>query len=60
MTTSDKLLTATEVNETLGLGKYMFNKMVRDGTAPKGIRISERIIRWKESEINEWINSKQE
>lgn len=51
----EKYLNANTIDSMLGLGKNGFLKLVKEGKAPEGVRISERIIRWPENTILEWL-----
>ncbi len=43
----------------LGLSKTTIYKMMNEGLFPKSIQLTERSVGWLESDINDWINSRQ-
>jgi len=51
----EKLLRMKDLTEMTGLGPDHIYKMIRKGTFPKQIKLSERSSRWIKSEVNTWI-----
>lgn len=43
-----------------GLGRTSIYNGVKDGTFPSPIRLGPRAVGWHESDITEWINSRQQ
>jgi predicted DNA-binding transcriptional regulator AlpA len=53
------LLDGKTVAERLNLKKKTFQRfLLRDETFPKPVRFSPRIVRWVETEVDEWIARK--
>lgn len=55
-----ELLTTTEVTELLKIKRGSMNLWIAKGLFPKPIKMGERLIRWKKSDISEWIAKKKE
>lgn len=55
----DRLLRRNEVMRLTGLPKSTLARMVREGTFPAPVRIGKRSVAWRESEVLEWIRSRQ-
>ena len=53
----DRLLTRQQVEEHCGLSRSTIYRMIRERPPafPTPIRISQRSVRWKESELLEWL-----
>lgn len=55
------LLKPEEVASKLGITKTSLpNLRRRETTFPKPIRVSERILRWNEEEIDQWLTNRKE
>lgn len=55
--TEEKLLTADEVAELLTYAKAYIYALNREGKIPQAIRINARKIRWRESDIHEYMRA---
>lgn len=55
---TDKALSASEVAEKLGVSIGTIWRWVRLGDFPKGRAYSSRIVRWLESDVDSWIQSR--
>ena len=56
-----KLLRPNEVSEKLGISKGALPALRRRDTSfPKPIRVSQKILRWDEDDINDWLTKKKE
>lgn len=53
-----KLLTAAEVIEILGISPRHFFRLKAAGELPKPVRFR-KSVRWVQSDIEEWVRSKQ-
>lgn len=53
----NKLLRISEVSNVVGLSKSALYDKIRKGVFPQGIKIGLRARAWKESELQEWIDS---
>ena len=51
----DRLLRRAEVEAMVGLGKSMIYRKMREGTFPAAIKPGGTSTRWKESEVNRWL-----
>ena len=54
---TDRLLTRPEVEGRCGIARSTIYRLMRSGRFPKSIRISPGAVRWRESEIIEWIGA---
>jgi prophage regulatory protein len=54
----NRLVALPEVKARTGMGTTWIYKHAKDGTFPKPLKLSERCTRWKESEIDAWIDSR--
>jgi prophage regulatory protein len=54
---SERLLKARDVYGRLGICRSKFYDMVRDGEFPSGVRITTQRVGWRESAVDDWINS---
>ncbi len=53
----NKLLRRAEVLERTGLSNSTLYYFINKGSFPSPYKIGERIVAWKEDEIDEWINN---
>jgi prophage regulatory protein len=51
----DRLLREPEVKAATGLSRSQRYRMVKAGTFPAPVRISERASAWRQSQIAEWL-----
>jgi prophage regulatory protein len=58
MDTSEKLLRITDVSKKTTLAKSTIWLKMAQGEFPKPTKLSPAINVWKESQIDEWINSR--
>jgi len=56
----ERLLTLKEVQHKTGLGRTTVYKMVKKGDFPPQVQIGPRSVRWLQTEIDHWINSRVE
>ena len=58
--TLDRVMRPREVCERLSLSRTTVWRMTRDGSGsfPKPIRLGPNSVGWRESEIQEWIDSR--
>ena len=54
----DKLLKRRGVEELIGLSRSSIYKLIRKGSFPPPVKISAMAVRWKESDIHAWIQSR--
>jgi prophage regulatory protein len=52
----DRLLRRSEVEDMVGLRKSKIYEMMREGTFPAAIKPGGVSTRWKESEVNRWLD----
>ena len=58
LTDQDVLLTRREVERRTGLSRSTLYRKMRDGTFPAPLKISERAVRWRESDIRTYVDSR--
>ena len=55
------LLRPNQVSEKLGISKGALPALRRrDSSFPQPIRVSQKILRWDEDDINDWLTKKKE
>jgi len=55
------LLRPNEVSEKLGISKGALPALRRrDNSFPQPIRVSQKVLRWDEADINDWLTKKKE
>jgi len=55
------ILTHDELSQKLGITKKALHSLRnREPSFPKPIRMSEKVLRWDEADINQWLESKKE
>ena len=54
----DRLLCRREVEERTGLARTTIYRKMRAGTFPLPLKISERAVRWRSSEIDQYVESR--
>lgn len=52
---TDRLLKLSDVEATIGLGHSWIYEKIRAGQFPAPVKLSERCVRWRESEVSAWI-----
>ena len=57
-TDQDVLLTRPEVERRTGLSRSTLYRKMRDGTFPVPLKVSARAVRWRESEIRAYVDSR--
>ena len=57
-TDPDVLLTRREVERRTGLSRSTLYRKMRDGTFPVPLKVSERAVRWRASEIRAYVESR--
>jgi prophage regulatory protein len=55
---SNRLLRQPEVISRLGISRSTLINWYNSGKFPKPIKLSERVIAWPESVVNDWIESR--
>jgi prophage regulatory protein len=55
---NDRVMRLDEVKAVTGLGKSMIYKLLKNKSFPGSIKLSERCVGWRESEIRGWVESR--
>ena len=58
MTTRDRLLRREEVQKRCGLARSSIYRLMRQGSFPTPLQVGVRGVRWPESEIEAWLESR--
>ena len=58
LTDQDVLLTRREVERRTGLSRSTLYRKMRDGSFPVPLKVSERAVRWRESDIRAYVDSR--
>jgi prophage regulatory protein len=54
----EQLLTRKQVEQVVGLSRSSIYLMQSRGGFPRPIRVGKRAVRWRASDINNWIESR--
>lgn len=57
---NEKALTAKEVQQKIGLGRTTIWRLEKNGQFPKRRKFGIRAVRWLESEVDKWLESRKE
>ena len=58
LTDQDVLLTRREVERRTGLSRSTLYRKMREGTFPVPLKVSERAVRWRDSDIRAYADSR--
>ena len=58
LTDREVLLTRREVERRTGLSRSTLYRKMRDGTFPVPLKVSERAVRWRDSDIRAYVDSR--
>jgi len=58
LTDQDMLLTRREVERRTGLSRSTIYRKMREGTFPVPVKVSERAVRWRASDIRAYVDSR--
>jgi len=58
LTDQDVLLTRREVERRTGLSRSTLYRKMRNGTFPVPVKVSERAVRWRDSDIRAYVDSR--
>ena len=54
---SNKLLTVSEVTQTIGVATSTLYRWMHNGNFPRGIKLGPACTRWRSIEIEQWIQN---
>ena len=54
----DRLLRLREVKEITGMSRSHIYRLMQKGDFPRPVRIGPAAVRWRESEVNAWVESR--
>ena len=52
---TDRLLRLSEVLTRTALGRSTIYRLMREGSFPEPLRIGARAVRWRQSEVEDWV-----
>ena len=55
---NDRLLRRREVERITGMSRASIYRLMRSGGFPRPVKVSETAVRWRESDIMAWIESR--
>lgn len=58
MEKNDRLLRLEDVEARCGISRSTIYRLMREGDFPEPIKVGQRAVRWLESEITEWLDSR--
>ena len=53
--TTDRLIRIRDVEARTGLSRSTIYRKKRDGSFPEAVKVGDRAVRWRESEIEAWV-----
>lgn len=56
--TLEKMMTAKEVSNYLRISEAALYEYRRTGTGPNYVRLNDRLVRYRKSDVDEWLNAK--
>ena len=59
MSQENRLIRIDEVLEIVGVSKSVLYEMIGRGQFPRPVRISLRAVRWRQQDLDEWLDSLQ-
>lgn len=54
---NEKLLNIKDVKDATGLSETYIYKLMKEGKFPTQIKLSRRAVRWKQSEVQNWLKN---
>ena len=54
----DRLLRLREVKEITGMGRSTVYRRMQEGDFPRPVKIGPAAVRWRESEVDAWVESR--
>ena len=54
----DRLLRRRKVEKITGLGRSSIYRLMQKGEFPRPVRVGPAAVRWRESEVNAWVESR--
>jgi prophage regulatory protein len=54
-----RLLRRAEVVKMTGLGRSSIYRLMAAGSFPRPVRLSQRSVAWRSTDLSKWINSRQ-
>ena len=58
MEKDDRLLRREEVETRCGITRSSLYRLMREGLFPRPVKVGKRAVRWLESEISGWLQSR--
>ena len=55
---SDRLLRRRQVEEITGMARSSIYRLMQDGDFPSPVRVGPAAVRWRESDITSWLESR--
>ncbi|GAB5447992.1 helix-turn-helix transcriptional regulator [Gymnodinialimonas sp.] len=59
MDNPERLLRRREVEGLIGLKRSKLYQMIREGLFPAPVKLTERAVAWRASDVSAWINSRE-
>ena len=53
----DRMMRISEVIDVLGVSRSTLYRMVAGGGFPRPVRVGQRATRWRQSDIQQWMDS---
>ncbi|MFT9016446.1 MAG: AlpA family phage regulatory protein [Acetobacter sp.] len=56
MTNTDRMMTRKEVEQMINIKCTTIYRWMQEGTFPSPVRFSSRCVRWRESDVRNWVD----
>ena len=56
----NRLLRRRQVEEITGIGRSSIYRLMKSGEFPQRVRVGRNAVRWRESDITAWVESRPE
>jgi len=55
----NRLLRMKELSHIVGFKPWNIYRLIREGNFPRPVRLGQRAVAWRESDISDWIDSRE-
>jgi len=59
MPAMNRLIRMTELPDIVGYKPWSIYRLIREGQFPRPVKLGQRAVAWRESDISDWINSRE-
>lgn len=55
----NRLIRMTELPDIVGYKPWSIYRLIREGQFPRPVKLGQRAVAWRQSDISDWINSRE-